>query len=101
MKIKRANMSTTDIEKKNLEAHVELCAERYATLAERYIALQTKIDVLGSKVEALQTHLVFIRETLAGASGKQNKQLITIGTALITVLISGIISLTINFINKS
>ena len=25
-------MSTTDIEKKNLEAHVELCAERYASL---------------------------------------------------------------------
>jgi predicted nucleic acid-binding Zn-ribbon protein len=99
-RIKRVIMST-EIEKKNLEAHVELCAERYETLAERYIALQTRIDVLGSKVSTLETHIVFIREAIAGAAGKQNKQLITIGTAVMTVLISGMISLLINFINKS
>ena len=91
---------STDIEKKNLEAHVELCAERYETLAERYITLQTRIDVLGAKVSTLETHIVFIRETLAGASSKQSKQLITIGTAMMTVLISGFISLLIHFINK-
>ncbi len=99
MKTKRVAMST-DIEKKNLEAHVELCAERYATLAERYVALQTKIDSLGSKVSTVETHILFIREALAGSAGKQNKQLITIGVALVSVLITGVISLTINFINK-
>ena len=98
-RIKRDPMST-DIEKKNLEAHVELCAERYESLGERYATLQTRIDGLAAKVATIETHIVFIRETLAGAAGKQNKQLITIGTAVMTVLISGIISLTINFINK-
>jgi predicted nuclease with TOPRIM domain len=83
----------TAIEKENLEAHVELCAERYAKL-------ETKLETVEKKVEALEEHIIAIKETLAGAGEKQSKQIIAIGTAIITVLITGIITLTINFINK-
>ncbi len=83
----------TSIEKENLEAHVELCAERYAKL-------ETKLEAVEKKVEALEDHIISIKETLAGAGEKQSKQIIAIGTAIITVLITGIITLTINFINK-
>lgn len=83
----------TSIEKENLEAHVELCAERYAKL-------ETKLETVEKKVEALEEHIISIKETLAGAGEKQSKQIIAIGTAIITVLITGIITLTINFINK-
>lgn len=78
--------STTNIEKKNLEAHVELCAERYATL-------QAKLDSLGSKVAALESHVLFIREALAGTPGKNNKTIITIGTTLVGSLIAAIVAL--------
>lgn len=83
----------TAIEKENLEAHVELCAERYEKL-------ENKLDAVEKKVEALEDHIISIKETLAGAGEKQSKQIIAIGTAIITVLITGIITLTINFINK-
>lgn len=86
----------TDIEKVSLEAHVELCAERYATLDERNKIIQSKIEALGNKVASLEEHIIFIRETIAGAGGKHNKQLIAIGTTIVGVLIGGIITLVVN-----
>lgn len=88
-----AASSTTEIEKKSLEAHVELCAERYA-------ALDSKLENLEQKVDKLETHIVSIKETLAGVGDKQSRQLLTIGTAIITVLLTGIITLIVNFVNK-
>lgn len=88
-----AATSTTDIEKKSLEAHVELCAERYA-------ALDSKLESLEQKVDKLEAHVVSIKETLAGVGDKQSRQLLTIGTAIITVLLTGIITLIVNFVNK-
>lgn len=79
---------STSIEKKNLEAHVELCAERYITL-------QAKLDSLGSKVAALESHVLFIREALASAPGKSNKILITIGTSLFCSLIAAVVALVV------
>lgn len=83
----------TAIERENLEAHVELCAERYAKL-------ETKLEAVEKKVEALEDHIIGIKETLAGAGEKQSRQIIAIGTAIISVLITGIITLTVHFINK-
>ena len=93
-------MSSTEIEKKSLEAHVELCAERYAGLDKSYKALDSKLESLGSKVEKMDMNITAIRESLAGTGDKQSKQLIAIGTAIISVLITGIITITIHFINK-
>lgn len=88
-----AATSTTDIEKKSLEAHVELCAERYA-------ALDSKLESLENKVDKLESHIVSIKETLAGVGDKQSRQLLTIGTAIISVMLTGIITLIVNFVNK-
>jgi chromosome segregation ATPase len=88
-----ASPTTTDIEKKSLEAHVELCAERYA-------ALDSKLESLEQKVDKLESHIVSIKETLAGVGDKQSRQLLTIGTAIITVLLTGMITLLVNFVNK-
>lgn len=91
---------STDIEKKSLEAHVELCAERYNALDKNYVALHGKLESLTTKVERMDSHIVSIKESLAGSGDKQSKQLIAIGTAIISVLITGVITLTIHFINK-
>ena len=85
--------STTDIEKKSLEAHVELCAERYESL-------DKKLQTLENKVDKLETHIVSIKETLAGVGDRQTRQLLTIGTAIINVLITGIITILVHFISK-
>lgn len=82
---------STNIEKTNLEAHVELCAERYDKL-------ETKLDAVEKKVERLETHVLEIKEALAGTGDKQSKQLIAIGTAIVSVLLTGIITILVHFI---
>ena len=78
----------TEIEKQNLEAHVELCAERYRSL-------EDKLNVLESKVERLEEHVVFIRDKLSAGPDRAHKTIITIGTTVIGVLITAVIGLII------
>jgi len=82
-------MAAADIEKENLEAHVELCAERYRQL-------NMKLDSLDNKVTAMEGMISDIKNTLSDSSDKHNRQLITIGTSLIVVLIGAIITLVVN-----
>lgn len=42
---------TTDIEKQNLEAHVELCAERYEQLNIRLETIEDKVCKLAEKID--------------------------------------------------
>jgi chromosome segregation ATPase len=79
-------MSTTDIEKKSLEAHVELCAERYSNL-------ETKLEHLDSRMDKLEGHIVDIKDALSGNDQTQYKTIITIGTTMLGVLIAGVITL--------
>lgn len=45
---------TTDIEKENLEAHVELCAERYKQLDKRLSTIENKVENLAIKIDDSQ-----------------------------------------------
>jgi tetrahydromethanopterin S-methyltransferase subunit G len=85
--------NSTDIEKENLEAHVELCAERYRQL-------ETKLDGLEKRMDKLEEHVVFIRGHLAETGNLQNKQLITIGTTIIGILMTSVIGLIVHLIMK-
>ena len=91
-------MATTEIEKENLEAHVELCAERYKFL-------ETKISDMGERMTKVEQHLVEIREIITKKAGEQNnnnsdKTIISIGTAVMVAMISTITVLLVNYINK-
>ena len=79
-------MSASDIERENLEAHVELCAERYKQL-------NMKLDSVDNKVTAMEGMISDIKNGLAEANDKHNRQLITIGTGIILSLIGAIITL--------
>ncbi len=79
-------MAASDIERENLEAHVELCAERYRQL-------NMKLDSLDNKVTAMEGMISEIKNGLSEANDKHNRQLITIGTSVIVVLIGAIITL--------
>jgi uncharacterized protein (DUF342 family) len=86
-------MSFGDIEKKSLEAHVDLCAERYKNLNEKLGNLENRMD----KVES---HLVDIKESLGKSGNESNKTIITIGTAVFTALLTGFVTLLIHFATK-
>jgi prefoldin subunit 5 len=79
-------MAGTNIEKKSLEAHVELCAERYNSLEAKLISLEERMN-------KLEDHLVDIKNIMSGNDSGNYKTLITIGTTIIGVLIAGLISL--------
>lgn len=81
-------MSTTDIEKKNLEAHVEICAVRYANL-------DIKLGNLEERMDKVESYLIEIKDTLAEGNSGQYKTLITIGTTILGALIAGAVSLII------
>ena len=86
-------MAKTDIEKTNLEAHVELCAERYDNL-------DTKLTNLEARMNKVEDHLVDIKTALSNQDSSQYRTLITIGTTIIGVLITGLITLGIHIATK-
>lgn len=42
---------TTDIEKENLEAHVELCAQRYDSIEQRLTSIEAKVGTLQKLIQ--------------------------------------------------
>lgn len=46
-----SSLKPTDIEKENLESHVELCALRYQNLESRLQVIETKVETLFAKIE--------------------------------------------------
>jgi phage shock protein A len=84
-------------ERASLEAHVDLCAERYK-------ALEDKLDKLEQRMTTMEEHIIIIRtklsESAAEASNKTSGQLISIGTAFGVALLSGLIMVTVQFILK-
>lgn len=82
-------MASTDIEKKSLEAHVELCAERYNNLDERLSSLDTRMG----KIEEL---IIEIKTAIATAPNESNKTIIAIGATLCGAMIGGIITLIVH-----
>lgn len=86
-------VDTTDIEKKSLEAHVELCAERYRFLEEK---LETLDAVLGS----VKADVVSVKDMMQKVVNQRNTQLINWGIGIIAVLGSTIGYLIVNFVFK-
>ena len=73
----------TEIEKKSLEAHVELCAVRYGQLEERLSNIENKVSGLQKLIE----------------DGQSSMTKVLIGTA--GTVVTGIVSLIIVLLNKA
>lgn len=72
-------VDTTDIEKKSLEAHVELCAERY-----RY--LEEKLDSLEARSIENNKMISDIRGMIQTVVANRNDQIIKWGLGIIVTL---------------
>ena len=69
----------TDIEKKSLEAHVELCAERYK-------ALEDKLETVERAIEATKAMVKTLADNVSRMAEKNNDRLIKWGIGIIAAL---------------
>ena len=72
---------TTDIEKKSLEAHVELCAERYKLL-------ELNLESLHASGSSLKEMIADLHAMVQAMSAKRNDQLIGWGMGAIGALLA-------------
>ena len=70
---------TSDIEKKSLEAHVELCAQRYRFL-------ESRLEDVDGKITGLETLVREVHDMVQKMAEKRNDQLLKWGVGIITVL---------------
>ena len=99
-------MASTDIEKKSLEAHVEICAVRYTNL-------ETKLANLEDRMDKFEQYLLDIKNAISTAaissaardaksdtakeeSSGPYKIMIAVGTTLAGALIGGIFTLIVH-----
>ena len=75
---------TTDIEKKSLEAHVELCAERYRFL-------ESKLEEVDSKMSAMDVMIRQVHDMVHDISHQRNNQIINWGLGIMATML-GIIA---------
>jgi hypothetical protein len=75
---------TTEIEKHSLEAHVELCAERYKML-------ELKLEVVEISVNEVKENLEGIGSKIDSMSSKRNDQIIGWGVAVIGALVATVV----------
>jgi len=85
-------IQSQQIEKKSLEAHVDLCAERYKEL-------NTTITQMNERIDSLENHILDLKEDLNKITRSVNNRIITISGATVGVLASAVIALTVKLIN--
>ena len=86
-------MDTTEIEKKSLEAHVELCAERYKLL-------ELKLETVESNMSSLKHMIEEVHAMVQTMAAKRSDQLIGWGIGIIGFLLGTVGYLLVTFVLK-
>jgi chromosome segregation ATPase len=84
---------TTDIEKHNLEAHVELCAERYRSL-------DHKLETVENKITGLHSVIREVHDMVQTMSEKRTDQMINWGIGIGSTLLAIIGYLLVTYVFK-
>jgi hypothetical protein len=84
---------TTDLEKKSLEAHVDLCAQRYRFL-------ENKLESVEEKVSSLNGVIREIHDMIHVMSEKRNDQLVNWGVGTIVALLGTVAFLLVTYVFK-
>lgn len=83
----------TDIEKKSLEAHVELCAERYNQLEKRF-------EHVEGKMVGLEMLMKEVHDMVQKMAEKRTDQLISWGVGIIGALVASTVYLLVTYVLK-
>ena len=83
----------TDIEKKSLEAHVELCAERYNQL-------EQKFEHVEGKITGLENLMREVHDMVAKINEKNTDRLLNWGIGIIGALVATTVYLFTHYVIK-
>ena len=86
-------VEATEIEKKSLEAHVELCAERYN-------ALEDKMETMSENIAHLCVMVQEVKSSVSKLTEKNNDRLITWGVGIIGFLGASLVYVITHYILK-
>ena len=86
-------VEATEIEKKSLEAHVELCAERYN-------ALEDKLAIMSENIAHLCTMVAEVKSSVSKLTEKNTDRLISWGVGIIGFLAASTIYLITHYVIK-
>jgi predicted nucleic acid-binding Zn-ribbon protein len=93
-----SNTITTQLERHNLEAHVDLCAERYRVLEKQINNVETRLDQIEEKVTGLREENIRAFAGMREDNLKQNQTTnrIMLGTA--ASVVAGILTVIVTII---
>ena len=81
-------MNTTDIEKESLEAHVELCAQRYDNM-------KAQMGTLENRLTMVESMLGDIKKMLVDKETQAYRKLISIGITVIGSLVTALLGMVV------
>lgn len=84
---------TTELEKKSLEAHVDLCAQRYRFLEQKFEQVEGKITEQGRVIHE-------VHDMVQSMSEKRNEQLMAWGMGIIGALVAIVGYLLVTYVVK-
>jgi len=82
---------TTDLEKKSLEAHVDLCAQRYRYLEQKFQVVEDKITDQGTVIRE-------VHDMVQNMTEKRTDQIMGWGAAIIAGLVGIVAYLVTTFV---
>lgn len=81
----------SELERTNLEAHVDLCQERYRVLEE-------KVNRLGDHLERLSNDITIMREESLKAHQSSNKMILGAAATIVSGLLGTIVVMLVAFV---
>jgi vacuolar-type H+-ATPase subunit D/Vma8 len=92
-----ATIATTQLERENLEAHVDLCAERYRVLEEKVNNIDTRLTSIEKSVVQMREDSIRefgrLREDMAKAQNTTNKIMMGTGGTIVAGVLTVIVTL--------
>jgi len=89
--------NTTQLERENLEAHVDLCAERYRVLEEKVNNIDTRLTSIEKSVVQMREDSIRefgrLREDMAKAQNTTNKIMMGTGGTIVAGVLTVIVTL--------
>lgn len=93
-------LMSTDIEKENLEAHVELCWERYRRLEEKVREIESKVDRLADELKEMRTEYLTEIKAMRQENQRENRSIKTAVISSSATVIVGFLGLLTMIVTK-